>query len=70
MNNKENKKKSKSRVFCKAALVTLVVAGVGYLAYKKIPKVKTLVDGILPLKKSTPEIKTKPFRKYETFRKK
>lgn len=70
MKDKENKKKSKLGVICKTALVTLAVAGAGYLAYKKIPKVKTLVDGLLSPKNSATEIKeAKPFRKYETFRK-
>ena len=67
----KNKKKNKARVICKVALVTLMVAGAGFLAYKKIPKVKEFVNELLPFGKTTlREIKTKPFRKYETFKKK
>lgn len=65
---KEEKKKSKKGTVLKAAAVILMVAGAGYLAYKKIPKVKNFVNEILPFNKTTTrEIKTKPFRKYETF---
>ena len=66
---KEEKKKSKKGTVLKIVTATLVVAGVCILTYKKVPKFKTFVDKILP-NNTTPEIKTKPFRKYETFNKK
>lgn len=68
----EEKKKSKLGTICKVAIGTLVVTGLGILAYKKIPQFKTFLDSVNPFGKNSTSniIKTKPFRKYETFIKK
>lgn len=67
----KKRKNQKKKTILKAVMVTLAVAGVGYLSYKKIPQVKNFVNGLIPSNKNAArEIKTKPFRKYETFNKK
>lgn len=68
---KKEKSKKTKRVICSVVLISLATVGVGYLSYKKVPKFRNFVDGLLPIKETTPTIKTKPsFRKYENFNKK
>ena len=49
---KEEKKESKLKKVVKTTLGLVLVAGVGYLAYKKIPSLKKVVDSVV---KSTPK---------------
>lgn len=72
----ENKKNKKRKVAIGIGLALLAIVG-GIVAYKKSPKFKGFVDsGVSKIKnfvkkdeESTPTFNTKPYRKYEPYKK-
>lgn len=68
----KKEEKSKKTTVLKFLGISVLVLGGLALAYHKIPKFKSFVNGFLPSKETTPttEIKTRPFRNYETFKNK